>query len=281
VDVASVLVTAIDKLATVSDTAKLDAELLLCEALKCERTTLFAFPERELTVDAQVAFSALLTRRVNHEPVAYILGKKEFWSMMLQVSPATLIPRPETETAVEVALALCEQASARVLDLGTGSGAIALALATERPMWRITGVDCCQSAVDLAEENRQIQSLGNVRFFQSDWFASIDECQFDVIVSNPPYIAQDDEHLHRAGLQFEPITALVAGQAGLADLYHIAEQAIPYLNGSGWLILEHGYEQAAAVRSHLQACGYRDVHSICDVSGHERVTSGRRSSGDM
>ncbi|SEI67396.1 [protein release factor]-glutamine N5-methyltransferase [Azotobacter beijerinckii] len=226
---------------------------------------------------AEVAarFAADLARRRAGEPVAYILGRQGFWSLDLEVAPATLIPRPDTELLVETALALLPATPAAVLDLGTGTGAIALALAAERPAWRLTGVDRVGEAVALAERNRRRLGLGNADFLQSDWFSALDGRRFDLIASNPPYIATDDPHLVLGDVRFEPASALVAGADGLDDIRRIVAAAPDHLAANGWLLLEHGFEQAGAVRALLAAGGFVEVHSRRDLGGHERISLGR------
>ncbi len=258
-----------------SDTALLDAELLLAHVLGKPRTYLKTWPERELDTAQRQAFEALLARRRAGEPVAYLLGQQGFWSLDLQVSPATLIPRPDTERLVEVALQIVLPGNARVLDLGTGTGAIALALATERGGWRVTGCDFLQEAIELAERNRQRNGIDNASFIRSDWFSGLAARRFDLIVSNPPYIASDDPHLAQGDLRFEPASALVSGTDGLTDLRHIIERAPHHLESGGWVLLEHGWEQGGAVREMLSARGFRAVASSQDLAGHERISGGQ------
>ena len=262
-----------NELAAVSPSARLDVELLLCRAADCGRTLLYARPETELTGVQATAFEHLFARRKGGEPMAYILGEREFWSLTLQVTPATLIPRPETELLVELALALVTVPGARVLDLGTGSGAIALALARERPDWRITGIDRSAAALQVAEANRQALALDNARFHQGDWLAGERE-RYHLIVANPPYVDPADPHLDQGDVRFEPCAALVAAEQGLADLRAIAATAPDYLLPGGWLLLEHGADQGAAVRA-LCAVALTEVRSWRDLAGHERASGGR------
>lgn len=258
-----------------SDTAALDAELLLAHVLGKPRTYLKTWPERELDSAQLQAFEALMARRRVGEPVAYLLGQQGFWNLDLKVSPATLIPRPDTERLVEVALQLALPDKARVLDLGTGTGAIALALAVERSGWRVTGCDLQPEAVELAERNRQLNGIGNADFLRSDWFAGLAGQRFDLIVSNPPYIASDDPHLGQGDVRFEPASALVSGDDGLTDLRHIIEQAPNHLQPGGWLLLEHGWEQGGAVRELLSSRGFGAVTTWQDLAGHERISGGQ------
>ncbi|MFW0889942.1 peptide chain release factor N(5)-glutamine methyltransferase [Pseudomonas brassicacearum] len=258
-----------------SPTSRLDAELLLAAALGKSRSFLHTWPERIVPSEAALLFSEYLRRRRSGEPVAYILGQQGFWNLDLEVAPHTLIPRPDTELLVETALALLPAAPARVLDLGTGSGAIALALASERPAWTVTAVDRVLEAVALAERNRQRLDLRNVTVLSSHWFSALDGERFELIISNPPYIAATDPHLAEGDVRFEPASALVAGHDGLDDLRTIIAQAPDHLGAGGWLMLEHGYDQADAVRDLLQTQGFTEVHSRKDLGGHERISLGR------
>lgn len=258
-----------------SSSARLDAEWLLAAALGKPASYLRTWPEREVPEDVAVRFAHWLTRRRAGEPVAYILGRQGFWSLDLEVAPATLIPRPDTELLVETALALLPARPVRGLDLGTGTGAIALALAAERPAWRLTGVDRVAEAVALAERNRTRLGLGNVDFLPSDWFSALDGRRFELIVSNPPYIAADDPHLAQGDVRFEPASALIAGPDGLDDIRLIVTRAPEHLEPGGWLLLEHGFEQGAAVRGLLLERGFVDVESRRDLGSHERISFGR------
>ena len=261
-----------------SPSAKVDAQWLLAEALGKSPSYLRTWPEREVPPDVAARFVSDLARRRAGEPVAYILGRQGFWSLELEVAPHTLIPRPDTELLVETALQLLPGAPARVLDLGTGTGAIALALATEHAAWQVTGVDRISEAVALAQRNAQRLRLDNAHFCESHWFSALAGQRFELIVSNPPYISASDPHLVRGDLRFEPHSALVAGADGLDDLRLIIDQAPEHLEPGGWLALEHGYDQAKAVRALLVVGGFEDVQSRRDLGGHERISLGRRPS---
>ncbi len=261
------------ELREVAASHRLDTELLLCKVLARERAFLYAHPETALT-DAQARqFDRLFARRKGGEPMAYILGEREFWTLRLKVSPATLIPRPETELLVELALALVVEPAARVLDLGTGSGAIALALAQERPAWQIAGIDNSAAALAVAEANRVALGLVNVRFRHGDWFGGETD-RYHLIVANPPYIDAADPHLARGDVRFEPRAALVAADAGMAALHAIIAGASEHLRPGGWLLLEHGSRQGAAVRECCVAV-LQEVRTWHDLAGCERVTGGR------
>lgn len=258
-----------------SPSARLDAELLLAAALGKPRSFLRTWPERVVDREARERFEGWLVRRRAGEPVAYILGRQGFWSLDLEVAPHTLIPRPDTELLVETALQLLPASPARVLDLGTGTGAIALALACERLSWQVSGVDRIPEAVALAERNRERLRLANVGFRQSHWFSALEGERFALIVGNPPYIPGSDPHLQQGDVRFEPKSALVAGADGLDDIRLIVAQAPRFLEPGGWLLLEHGYDQAAAVRDLLLGNGFSEVESRRDLGGHERISLGR------
>lgn len=258
-----------------SPSPRLDAELLLAHALGQSRSYLRTWPEREPDAAQCAAFAALLERRRAGEPVAYLLGRQGFWSLDLEVAPHTLIPRPDTELLVETALTLGPGGPAWVLDLGTGTGAIALAVACERPAWQVLGVDRVSEAVQLAERNRARLGLGNARFVESVWFSTLGGERFALIVGNPPYIAADDRHLSEGDVRFEPASALVAGEDGLDDIRRIVAEAPEHLEAGGWLLLEHGYDQAEAVRALFAARGFAAVESRRDLGGHQRITLGQ------
>ncbi|MEH6577260.1 MAG: peptide chain release factor N(5)-glutamine methyltransferase [Amphritea sp.] len=262
-----------DQLKATSESPAVDVELLLCHAIDHSRTFLFTRPEYELTAEQQQLFDALLIRRKAGEPVAHLTGSRGFWTLDLEVNATTLIPRPDTECLVEKALELLTESRARVIDLGTGSGAIALALASERPGWQVIGVDRVADAVRLAEKNRCQLGLDNVEILQGSWLEPVTG-KFDMIVSNPPYIDPQDPHLSQGDVRFEPLSALVADEAGLADIREIAKQAGQRLKVGGWLVFEHGYEQAETVRNLITELGYRCVDSAQDLAGNDRITWG-------
>lgn len=260
---------------TQSDSARRDAEILLGFVTGRARTFLMAFGETLLTQQQQEQLERLLVRRERGEPVAYLIGEREFWSLPLSVSPATLIPRPDTECLVELALERLPSSSCNILDLGTGTGAIALALASERQDCRVTGVDLQPEAVALAQHNAQKLAIGNVQFLQGSWFAPLAGQTFALIASNPPYIDAADPHLAQGDVRFEPSSALIAQQHGLADLSAIVQQAPQYLQPQGWLLLEHGWQQGESVRALLQAAGFTSIATRRDYGDNDRVTFGQ------
>lgn len=255
---------------------RIDAEFLLAHVLERPRAWLYAHADSLLLPGQLEAFRALQARRLNGEPVAYLTGQRGFWSLDLQVTPDTLIPRPETERLVELALAFLHPGRpAAVLDLGTGSGAVALAIARERPFSQVTAVDISPAALAVAAANGRRLQLGNVFFEHGDWFSSLGGRRFDVIVSNPPYIEDGDTHLAQGDLRFEPRLALASGPDGLDDIRLIAAQAGQHLLPGGWLLLEHGWQQGAAVRALLAAAGFVEVQTEPDLEGRDRVSLGR------
>ncbi|TAM62057.1 MAG: peptide chain release factor N(5)-glutamine methyltransferase [Rhodanobacter sp.] len=255
---------------------RLDAELLLLHVLGKPRSWLFAHVDDALEMDVQTAFSALVERRAGGEPVAYITGRQGFWSLELEVTPATLIPRPETELLVELALArLPRDAPCSVADLGTGSGAIALAIASERPLARVVATDASAAALAVAQRNAARLGITNVRFLQGDWLAPLAGQVFDLIVSNPPYIEAADPHLAHGDLRFEPTTALAAGADGLDAIRRIVSDARVHLDPGGWLLFEHGWEQGEAACALLAEAGYVEVFTARDLERRERVSGGK------
>lgn len=260
------------------ESGKLDAQILLAYVLQESRTYLYTWPDKKLTNQAWLDYETLITKRQQGEPVAYLTGEKEFWSLLLKVAPCTLIPRPETELLVSTVLELSEKAersSIRVLDLGTGTGAIALALASEKPTWTIEAVDQSLAAVELAKENRDAFTLRNVDIFQSDWFSAILNKKYHFIVSNPPYIDSHDPHLEQGDVFFEPDSALIADDNGIADLKTIISEGMNYLEDEGYLLLEHGYQQAKAVRTIMSQYSYKNIQTMKDTFGNDRVTFGQ------
>ncbi|RVT41474.1 peptide chain release factor N(5)-glutamine methyltransferase [Rheinheimera sediminis] len=272
---AAALLTPLLETGPVSADAKQEARRILLEVLDINATTLMLYPERELTQAQLLLVEPVLTRRLSGEPLAHILGYWYFWDFKIAVAPCTLIPRPDTELLVEQSLALPLPANAKVLDLGTGTGAIALALAKEKPNWIVTGVDLQPDAVALAKQNVQLLALTNCQIKQSSWFDDIAGQQFDLIVSNPPYIDAEDPHLALGDVRFEPDSALVAPEQGLADIRHICTQAPQFLTPSGWLWLEHGYQQSDAVQQILTNAGFTSVQSVKDYGDQWRITGGQ------
>ncbi len=261
------------RLASVSESPRLDAEVLLGYVLGKPRSYLYTWPEKQLEPDISQKFENLLQRRQTGTPIAHLIGKKEFWSLELEVNASTLIPRPDTELLVETALQLIDKPRIRVLDLGTGTGAIALALASERPDWQILAVDVMPEAVLLAEKNCRRLGFNNVTVRASDWFVNLVGMTFDLILANP-YIAMHDMHLAQGDVRFEPASALVSARRGLADIDTIIASAGAYLGQQGWLLLEHGYKQAGQVRELLSRADFVGINTRSDLSGHERLTYG-------
>lgn len=271
--VASALDRAVKRLTPCVDSARVDAEVLLGHLLSRPRSYLYAWSERPLTALEQTAYEALVARRQQGEPVAYLTGRREFWSLDLEVTPETLIPRPETELLVELALArLPEGEPCSSADLGTGSGAVALALASERPQCRVLATDNSGKALAVARRNATRLGLGNVAFAEGEWCKALGQAHFRLIASNPPYVAAADPHLDRGDLRFEPATALVSGAEGLDAIRAIATCVRGHLLPGGWLLCEHGYAQAAAVGDLLRRLGYHRVCGHRDLAGLDRVT---------
>lgn len=265
------------ELALESSTARIEIQCLLQKVLKVQRASLLAYPERVLDGAELTLYNEFLQRRLLGEPIAYILGEREFFGLNLAVTPATLIPRPDTELLVEQAIErITAPEHCTVLDLGTGSGAVALAIAKDCPQAVVLACDNSPEALEVAQRNARELGIGNVSFMQSDWFAALGEQRFTLILSNPPYVASDDPHLLRGDLRFEPSTALVSGPDGLDDIRRIITASADYLHPGGWLLLEHGYEQAQKVRDLLQQAEYEEIFTSFDLSGIERVTGGRR-----
>lgn len=268
---------ATQQLAGCSDSAHLDAEILLAHVLRCKRSNLRAHPDKVLTNDQQLLFYQLIDHRLKGLPIAYIIEHREFWSLKLRVSPATLIPRPETECLVGMVLATVPADIPLVIaDLGTGSGAIAISLAKERPHWQILATDNDWAALSIAQQNAISLGLNNVTFFYGDWFQALPiHIKLDVVVSNPPYVCDQDPHLDLGDLRFEPRTALASGPDGLKDLTIIISQAQKYMQPGAWLFLEHGYNQGSAVQTLLQRAGYQNEVGLKDLAGQPRVAMGQ------
>lgn len=259
--------------------ARHDAEILLAQVTGSTRSKLLAFGETSLTDTQFTRLEALLTRRKLGEPIAYLTGEREFWSLRLYVSTDTLIPRHETECLVQRALDLMPLTHSEVLDLGSGSGAIALALASERPAWRIIGVDRSPGAIRLARNNAARLGLNNVQFYEGDWFKLLQTQRYSLIVSNPPYIEANDPHLAQGDVRFEPRSALVSGDDGLKDLRTICHGANSHLLPGGWLVLEHGWRQGIAVRTLLSEAGLSQITTTRDYSNNERISQGQKLPG--
>jgi len=273
-DIKYALKDALAQLEATSDSARLDAEVLLAYVLNTSRTYLYSHPEQLLLRDHQITYQHLLAQRAEGLPIAYITGTREFWDQTLHVNQDTLIPRPETELLVELTLKHLDKPNASILDLGTGSGAIGIALATERPDWRITASDICQDALLIARENAQRLKLTHWTAIESDWFDNIPHKHFDAILANPPYIAEHDPHLSQGDVRFEPRAALVSGPDGLDAFRRIIEQSYHRLSKNGFVLLEHGYNQKQAVTTLLRQHGFVDVQCWTDCQGNERVSGG-------
>jgi release factor glutamine methyltransferase len=274
--IAGALASATRELSVRHETGRLDAEVLLAHAVGRSRSYLYAHGDAPLSPLAGRRFARLVARRVEGWPVAYLCGRREFWSLDLEVSPSTLIPRPETELLVSTALArLSARGASRVADLGTGCGAVAIAIASERPDCEVTATDRSTSAVELARRNAERLVPGRVRFAVGDWCEALDGHRYEMIVSNPPYVAEGDPHLCEGDVVYEPLEALVAGPEGLDALQAIARGARAALGPDGWLLLEHGARQGPALRAILAAQGYRQVTTGRDLAGLERVTAAR------
>ncbi len=256
---------------------RLDAELLLLHVVHKPRSWLFTHADDVLDMDVQSAYANLIGRRAAGEPVAYITGQRGFWSLDLEVTPATLIPRPETELLVELALqSLPADAACSVADLGTGSGAIALAIARERPHAQVVATDASVDALVVAQRNAQRHAIGNIAFAHGDWLAPLVDRRFDLIVSNPPYIEAADPHLGQGDLRFEPTSALASGADGLDDIRRIVHDARAHLHPGGWLLFEHGWNQGDAARALLHEAGYVEVFTAPDLEQRDRISGGRR-----
>ncbi|MGR9088113.1 MAG: peptide chain release factor N(5)-glutamine methyltransferase [Gammaproteobacteria bacterium] len=262
-------------LQTVSDSPRLEAEILLSEAIHQNRSHLRAWPERTIAAEDAENFWGLVRGRLKGTPIAYLTGQREFWSRDFQVTPDVLIPRPETELLIELCLDLIPPDQPfKLIDLGTGSGIIAITLAAERPLAEISAVENSLAALDVARGNARKHGIGSIKFYHSNWFANVPATLFDLIVSNPPYIAEDDEHLTQGDLRFEPRSSLSSTGQGLADISRIARQARERLVPGGHLLIEHGYDQKHAVQALFKNMGYDTVQTREDLSGQPRVTYG-------
>lgn len=257
--------------------AKVDCQVLLTTVLAKPISYLLTWPEKVVTADQKSLFLSFLIRRIAGEPVAFITGKREFWSLEFFVAPCTLIPRADTEILIEAVLETNTAKNLSLLDLGTGTGAIALALASEQPTWSISAVDFSEQAVTLAQINGKQLQLPQVDIYQSDWFSNIPaERLFDIIVSNPPYIDADDQHLSQGDVRFEPLSALVAAENGYADIRHIIDASRKFLSRDGQLYLEHGFEQHQEVQALFKEYGYLGIQTFNDYGGNPRITMARR-----
>lgn len=255
----------------------IDAEIILSYVLNKTRSYLFAHPEKLLSSKQYSTYQDLMIQRAQGVPIAYLIGEREFWSIPLKVNRHTLIPRHETELLVELALKyLLNQPNACILELGTGSGAISLALGKERPNWQIFASDISQEALSIAQENARANKINNVAFYHSNWFDKVPKRHYHAIIANPPYLAEQDSHLQKGDLRFEPKTALVSSQEGLADLQCIISQGHEYLFPNGLLLVEHGYEQQLKVHAIFKELGYKNLNCWQDIQGHDRVSGGWR-----
>jgi release factor glutamine methyltransferase len=273
-DIQSLLKKAAEKIG--GDSALLDAQVLMCHCLDKNRTWLYTWSDKTLSNDQQAQFQTLVDKRIKGLPIAYITGVREFWGLELSCNPSTLIPRPDTEILVEKVLELIELEQAEAVDLGTGTGAIALALASEKPNWNITALDYSQGAVELAESNRQSLQIENVTVKQGDWLTGFDPESLDMIVSNPPYIDEQDHHLNEGDVRFEPSSALSAPNHGLQDIETIVQQAQSVLKAGGYLLFEHGYDQKQACKTIIENSELEYLDCWKDYGGNDRVTGARK-----
>lgn len=267
---------AASQLTTCSDSASLDADILLGYVLGRSRAYLRSFADVELTAEQLSQFNELVSKRAQNMPIAYILGEKEFWSLNLKVTTDTLIPRPETEIVVETVLSLAPHNKAiRIADLGTGSGAIALALASQRPNWQLFATDISNSALNVARDNAQRLGIDNVSFHHGNWFTALPLQKLDIVVSNPPYVSEREWEQSATELQFEPKSALIAGNQGMDDICDIVASANQFIQPEGYLLVEHGYMQGELVREVFTNASFVNVRTICDLAGLERITLGQ------
>jgi release factor glutamine methyltransferase len=273
----TLLAHATNTLTSYSDTPLLDAEVLLGFVLNKPRTHLRAWCDNTLTAQQITSFEGLIKQRQQGTPIVYLTGTREFWSRDFTVTPDVLIPRPDTELLIELSLELIPKNQVvKLIDLGTGSGIIAVTLAAERPDANVTAVDTSLAALAVAKHNAQHHQLTNIEFYQSDWFANVPKSLFDLVISNPPYIDPDDEHLQQGDVRFEPQSALIADNQGLSDIQIIADKTRSYLTPQGHLLIEHGYNQAPQVQAIFNALAYDKVQFYRDLSGQPRVTHGQK-----
>lgn len=264
-----------------SESPRREAEILLGHLLQQSREYLYTHQEAELSADQLDQYDGIVNRRQQGEPIAYITGKREFWDLEMQITPAVLVPRPETELLVETALELFAEDSPRnVADLGTGSGAIAIAVAKSRPQWRVTAVDTSAQALAVAKANAERHHTENISFRQSSWCDGLEPASMDLVIANPPYVAPADPHLQAGDLRYEPIAALQADEGGYADLFTIASSARASLKPGGWLLLEHGFDQHQRLSEKLQSLGYTSVTGSRDLAGHWRMMQAQWSSAE-
>lgn len=261
------------QLRIVSDSAQLDAEVLLATVLDKNRSYFRAFPERILSNEENNHFQSLLKQRIDGHPIAHITGQREFWSLNLEVNEHTLIPRPDTEVLIEFILETFPQDSLNVADLGTGSGAIGIALASEKPNWKVLATDQSEDALEVAQRNAEKHQIKNIRFNHGSWFHALDTSAYDIIISNPPYIPSQDKHLHQGDVRFEPITALASGEDGLDDIRYLITHAKAYLSPQGWLILEHGYDQKQAIFELFKQAGFENIMQRNDYGNNPRLSA--------
>lgn len=264
------------KLVNNSPSALLDAQVLLSHLLQCNTAHLIAWPEKNLSKIQEIEFLKLIEQRQQGLPIAHLTGQREFWSLNFFVNNSTLIPRPETETLVEFILEkFGDKKNLKLLDMGTGTGAIAIAIASEKTDWEIIASDISSDAINLARKNSKHIKANNTKFIESDWFKNISTTDFDIIVSNPPYIANDDPHLNQGDVRFEPDSALTAGKSGMDDIEILCTQAKNHLAKEGWLIVEHGYNQEKPVADCFTKSNFNSIIQKHDLSGHTRMTAGK------
>lgn len=275
-DIQTALLTATNNLLPISDSASLDAEVLLCHVLKKTRSHLRAWPEKQLETQQNHYFQSLILQRQQGKPIAYITGNREFWSRDFIVNEDVLIPRPDTELIIELSLEfLADKPQAQIIDLGTGSGIIAITLAAERPDIQVIATDFSDKALSIAKQNATIQQIKNIQFIQSDWFDKVPDTKFDLVISNPPYIETDDPHLSVGDLRFEPECALVSLDKGLRDINIISDVARHYLKAKGSLVIEHGYNQQQDLQTRFESLSYHNVATHFDLANNPRVTTGQ------